>query len=106
MEFLFINRTKDVFLMLPLEQQAQIMDGSNAFIEKYAKKGTCKEIWAIPSIKGAASIWDVKSAEEGASLFRENPATPFFDFEWYALSDFSTQMKGQSQIYKKLLAKK
>ena len=106
MKFLIINRTKDMFVMLPLEQQARIMESSAAFIDKYKKAGTCKEIYSIASIHGGVSIWDVDSAEKGSGLFLENPLAPFSDFEMYTLSDFDVQMKAQKEIYQKLLAKK
>ena len=106
MKFLIINRMKDMFLMLPSDRQAQIMDGVAAFIEKYRKAGICKEIYNISSIKGSVSIWEVDSAEKGAGLFLENPVTPFEDFEMYVLSDFDAQMKSQKEMYQKLLAKK
>jgi len=67
MKFLIIDRMKDAFLMLPPAQQAQIMEGTAAFIEKYKKAGVCKEIYHIPSMSGNVSIWDVDNAEQGAS---------------------------------------
>jgi hypothetical protein len=106
MKFLVINRMKDMFAMIPLEQQAQIAEAGAAFIEKYKKAGICKEIYDIASIHGGASIWEVDSAEKGAALFLENPWYPFSDFEMYTLSDFDAMMKAQKEMYKKLLTKK
>ncbi len=101
MKLLMIGRMKDIFVLLPVEQKKQIMDGMTAFIAKCRKAGICKEIYNISSIKGAMSIWEVESAERAASLFLENPAYPFQDFEMYVLSDFDTQQTEQRNTYDK-----
>jgi hypothetical protein len=97
---------KDSFAMVPLDKQAQIMDGVTAFIAKYKKAGVCKDIYSISSIHGTASVWEVDSGEKGSALFLEDPAFAFEDYEMYAVSDFDTQMKVQKEMYQKLLAKK
>ena len=106
MKFLIITRMKDTFGMVPLDKQAQIMDGVVAFVDKYKKAGVCKEIYNISSIHGTASVWDVESSEKGSALFLENPAYGFEDIEMYAVSDFDVQMKTQKEMYQKLLGKK
>ena len=106
MKFLIITRMKDTFSMVPLEKQAQIMEGVVAFIDKYKKAGVCKEIYNISSIHGTVSLWEVDSGEKGSALFSENPAFGFEDYEMYAVSDFDAQMNVQKAIYKKLLGQK
>ncbi len=93
MKFLIITRMKDVFTLLPVEQQARIMDGVIPFIEKYQKAGACKEIYSVPSIKGSVSIWEIESGEKSGMLHLENPASPFQDFEMYPLADFNLLAK-------------
>lgn len=105
MNFLIISRMKDMFFMLPTEKREQIMEGLVAFINKYRKIGTCKDIYSIPSIKGSVSVWETDSAEKGASLFLENPAMPFQDYEMFVLSDFDAYIKAQEVMYEKLLEK-
>ena len=106
MKFLVITRMKDTFAMVPLDKQAQIMEGVAAYINKYKKAGVCKEVYSIASIHGTASIWDVESGEKGNAIYVENPAYGFEDFEMYAMSDFDAQMKVQMEGYKNLLTKK
>jgi hypothetical protein len=106
MKFLIITRMKDAFCMVPLEKQAQIMEGVVTFVDKYRKAGVCKEIFNVSSVHGTASVWDVESAEKGSALFLEDPAYGFEDIEMYAVSDFDVQMKNQMEMYKKFLAKK
>ena len=106
MKFLVITRTKDTFSMLPLDKQAQLMEGVAAYIDRYKKAGVCKEVYSIASIHGTASVWDVESGEKGNAIYVENPAYGFQDFEMYAMSDFDAQMKVQAEMYKALLAKK
>ena len=106
MKFLIITRMKDTFCMVPLDRQAQIIEGNSAFVDKYRKVGVCKEIYSIPSIHGTATLWDVESGEKGGAIFAENPAYGFQDYEMYAVSDFDAQMKVQKEVYQKLLGKK
>jgi hypothetical protein len=101
MKFLIIGRMKDLFVWLPVEQKKQVMDGMTAFIAGCKKAGTCKEIYNISSIKGSMSIWEVESAEKAASLFLENPAYPFQEFEMFILSDFDIQQREQRNAFDK-----
>jgi hypothetical protein len=106
MNFLIITTMKDNFCLVPVDKQAQIIEGNFAFVDKYRKLGICKEIYTIPSIHGTATLWDVESGEKGSAIFAENPAYGFQNYEMYAVSDFDAQAKIQKEIYQKLLGKK
>jgi hypothetical protein len=105
-KFLIISKMKDAFCMIPVDKQAQIMEGNFAFVDKYRKAGILREIYSIPSIHGTITVWDVESGEKGGAIFAENPGYGFQDYEMYAISDFDAQMKVQNEIYQRLLGKK
>ena len=94
---------KDVFALLPVEQQKQVIEGMIDFVDKYRKEGSCKEIYNISSIKGSASIWEMESAERAATLLLENPGSPYQDYEMFILSNFDTLIREQKKKYDRQL---
>ena len=93
MKIMTISRTKDSYIMLPAAMALRIVEGTDAFVNKYRKAGKCKEIYNAPGLKMTVSIWEMESAEELTRLFLENPMYPFMEVESYILGDWDSFIK-------------
>jgi len=106
MKFLHTSRRKDLFLALPPETQAQLMEKLAAFMHKYLKAGKCMAAYMHDDMAGGVTIWEVESAEEVARLVLENPVSPFFDTESSLIVEWDAGMKLLREALRKAAAKK
>ena len=106
MKFLHTSRRKDLFLALPPETQAQLMEKLAAFMHKYSKAGKCMAAYMHDDMAGGVTIWEVESAEEVARLVLENPVSPFFDTESSLIVEWDAGMKLLKEALRKAAAKK
>ena len=93
MKFAVNSRRKDAYLMLPIEKQIEIMQGTAAFIEKYRNAGKCKEIYFHADLQGSLSIWEAESEEEKIRIMVENPIARYSDMDIHPLTDWDLGVK-------------
>lgn len=98
MKFLNTFKYRDSYFALPPEKQAALSAANAAFVEKYVKSGKCTEIYVFGNMKGAISIWEVASAEEGARLSIESPLFAFSDTEVIPLVEWDAANKARQQM--------
>ena len=83
----------------------EVMGATSAFVDKYRKEGKLKEIYNLVGLKGAVSIWEIGSAEDGDRLFLEYPLFPFVDVEMHVLKDYDAYAKALKEAYQQLAKK-
>jgi hypothetical protein len=88
MKFLVISKRKEAYMMLPIEKQLEIMQGTVAFIQKSRNAGKCKAIYFLGDLQGSVSIWEADSDEESIRIIIENPITRFSDLDIRPLIDW------------------
>ena len=106
MKFLHTSQRKDLFLTLPIETQAQLIERLGAFMAKYLKAGKCKAAYMHGDMSGGVTIWEVESAEEVAQLTLENPTSPFFDTESCLIIEWDAGIKFLKEALEKAATKK
>ncbi len=106
MKFLHTSRRNDLFLALPPETQAQLIEKLAAFMRKYRKTGKCEAAYMHDDMSGGVTIWEVESAEEAAQLALENPMSSFFDTESRLIVEWDAGMKLLKGALRKAAVKK
>jgi hypothetical protein len=93
MKFMVISRRKDAYMMLPIEKQIEIMQGTITFIEKYRDSGACKDIYFLGDLQGSVSIWEAETDEECIRIMVENPIARFSNMDIRPLIDWDLGVK-------------
>jgi len=104
MKFVSISRTKDIFYLLPAEEQMELTRGALHYVEKYRKQGKFTDVLIEPNLKQTISIVEASSHEEATRMAMENPLSRYQDIEFRPVVDFDEGLRVGLEIMGQMMA--